>query len=95
VSAGSQLRGPIAHPINSRPPMGHVASGVWGPSSVMRHHHRPEDEKRMIVVLPGEQYEDWLNAPADMNTDSLNPNGARRSDRRRPRRWPPSGAVAS
>jgi putative SOS response-associated peptidase YedK len=31
----------------------------------MRNFHRPEDEKRMIVVLREEDYEAWLDAPVD------------------------------
>ena len=30
----------------------------------MRNYHRPEDEKRMIVILPKGLYRDWLAAPA-------------------------------
>lgn len=30
---------------------------------LMRNFHRPEDEKRMVVVLPEDRYEDWLSAP--------------------------------
>ena len=29
----------------------------------MNNYHRPEDEKRMIVILPDYEYEGWLNAP--------------------------------
>ena len=29
---------------------------------LMRNFHRPDDEKRMVVVLPQERYEDWLTA---------------------------------
>ena len=31
----------------------------------MRNYHKPDDEKRMICVLPDEEYEAWLAAPAD------------------------------
>ena len=31
---------------------------------LMRAFHKPGDEKRMVVVLPREQYADWLQAPA-------------------------------
>jgi putative SOS response-associated peptidase YedK len=29
---------------------------------LMRHFHKPTDEKRMVVILPVERYEDWLRA---------------------------------
>jgi len=33
---------------------------------MMRNYHRPEDEKRMVVILPQGAYEDWLTAsPSD------------------------------
>ncbi|MBI6907063.1 SOS response-associated peptidase [Pseudomonas palleroniana] len=31
----------------------------------MRNYHKPEDEKRMLVILPRGLYGDWLNAGAD------------------------------
>jgi putative SOS response-associated peptidase YedK len=30
----------------------------------MRNYHKPEDEKRMVVILPRGLYSDWLDAPA-------------------------------
>lgn len=39
----------------------------------MRDYHRPGDEKRMVVVLREEQYDDWLNAPAESSMDFLQP----------------------
>lgn len=30
---------------------------------LMRNFHRPDDEKRMVVVLPEDRYGDWLSAP--------------------------------
>lgn len=30
----------------------------------MRNYHKPEDEKRMVVILPKGLYGDWLKAPA-------------------------------
>ncbi|HHK5646316.1 SOS response-associated peptidase [Serratia nevei] len=30
---------------------------------LMRNFHRPDDEKRMVVVLPEERYGDWLTLP--------------------------------
>lgn len=32
---------------------------------LMRLFHKPTDEKRMVVVLPSERYQDWLEAPVD------------------------------
>lgn len=32
--------------------------------SLMRHYHKPSDEKRMVVILPRRLYRDWLAAPA-------------------------------
>ena len=31
---------------------------------LMQNFHKPADEKRMVVILQEEAYEDWLNAPA-------------------------------
>jgi len=31
--------------------------------ALMRNFHKPGDEKRMAVILPTEEYDDWLNAP--------------------------------
>jgi putative SOS response-associated peptidase YedK len=31
--------------------------------ALMHNFHRPEDEKRMVVILDETQYSDWLNAP--------------------------------
>ncbi len=30
----------------------------------MRDYHKPQDEKRMVVILPRGLYGDWLKAPA-------------------------------
>lgn len=38
---------------------------------VMKHFHKPEDEKRMVVILDETDYEEWLNAPADEMRDFL------------------------
>jgi putative SOS response-associated peptidase YedK len=38
---------------------------------LMRHFHRPHDEKRMIVVVPPERYDDWLQAQAPDRADFL------------------------
>jgi putative SOS response-associated peptidase YedK len=37
----------------------------------MRGFHRPEDEKRMIVVLREEDYDAWLDAPAERSMDFM------------------------
>mgnify|MGYP001545941378 FL=1 len=34
-----------------------------GEHPLMKNFHRPGDEKRMVVILPEAQYEDWLDAP--------------------------------
>lgn len=39
----------------------------------MRNYHRPGDEKRMVVALRVDQYEDWLVAPADSSMAFLKP----------------------
>jgi putative SOS response-associated peptidase YedK len=31
---------------------------------LMRNMHKPDDEKRMVVILPDDQYDAWLHAPA-------------------------------
>lgn len=35
--------------------------------ALMRHYHKPADEKRMVVILPEASYTDWLAAPASQN----------------------------
>ncbi|MGP5465287.1 SOS response-associated peptidase [Pseudomonas helleri] len=37
----------------------------------MRNYHRPEDEKRMVVILPRGLYHDWLQAPMDASADFM------------------------
>ena len=39
----------------------------------MNQFHRPEDEKRMLVILPERDYDDWLQAPASATRDFLLP----------------------
>ena len=39
---------------------------------VMKHFHRPEDEKRSIVVLKDTEYQPWLNANHDEARSLLN-----------------------
>jgi putative SOS response-associated peptidase YedK len=31
----------------------------------MRNYHKPQDEKRMVVILQDDEYDAWLSAPAD------------------------------
>jgi putative SOS response-associated peptidase YedK len=38
---------------------------------LMRLFHKPTDEKRMVVVLPPERYQDWLQAPAEHSMDFM------------------------
>ena len=38
----------------------------------MKHFHRPEDEKRSIVVLKDFEYQSWLNANTDDARGLLN-----------------------
>lgn len=38
---------------------------------LMRHLHKPGDEKRMVVVLPESRYDDWLRADAAGSRDFL------------------------
>jgi len=33
--------------------------------SLMNQFHKPQDEKRMVVILPEDQYHDWLYAPVE------------------------------
>lgn len=37
----------------------------------MRNYHKPDDEKRMVVILPKGLYRDWLAAPAHESFDFL------------------------
>jgi hypothetical protein len=39
----------------------------------MRNFHKPQDEKRMIVILPPATYGDWLTARAHDRAAFLNP----------------------
>lgn len=38
---------------------------------VMRHFHKPEDEKRMVVMLDAADYDAWLNAPIEETREFL------------------------
>ena len=40
---------------------------------LMKHFHKPGDEKRMVVVLPPERYADWLQASLQDSMDFLRP----------------------
>jgi putative SOS response-associated peptidase YedK len=37
----------------------------------MRNYHRPDDEKRMVVILPAGLYSDWLDAPPSASMEFL------------------------
>lgn len=37
----------------------------------MRQYHKPEDEKRMVVILDESDYDPWLAAPATQSSDFL------------------------
>ena len=41
--------------------------------ALMRQFHKPEDEKRMIVILPAERYDDWLRAKPEQSLGFLQP----------------------
>ena len=38
---------------------------------VMNQFHRPEDEKRMVVILPEDQYDAWLEANPGESMDFM------------------------
>lgn len=40
---------------------------------VMRQFHKPDDEKRMVVILTESAYDDWLQAPVAASRDFLRP----------------------
>lgn len=40
---------------------------------LMRQFHKPADEKRMVVILPEDRYDDWLRADARGSVDFLRP----------------------
>jgi putative SOS response-associated peptidase YedK len=40
---------------------------------LMRHMHRPNEEKRMVVILPDAAQQDWLDAPAPRSMAFLQP----------------------
>ena len=41
--------------------------------SLMRMFHKPTDEKRMVVILPTNRYQDWLQAPAEHIMEFIRP----------------------
>jgi putative SOS response-associated peptidase YedK len=43
---------------------------------VMNQFHKPTDEKRMVVILPEERYQDWLEASAEQSMGFMVPYGA-------------------
>lgn len=49
--------------------------------ALMRKFHKPGDEKRMVVILPTEEYDDWLTAPPARTSEFL-------------RQYPADGLVA-
>lgn len=40
---------------------------------LMKHFHKPGDEKRTVVVLPEGAYEDWLTAPVERTLEFMQP----------------------
>ncbi len=40
---------------------------------LMRNFHRPEDEKRMVVILPPDYFDDWLSAKPEQSARFLIP----------------------
>ncbi|MEO7954833.1 MAG: hypothetical protein ABIR35_12200 [Polaromonas sp.] len=38
---------------------------------LMRSYHKPGGEKRMVVVLPEVQYDDWLDADPDQSMNFM------------------------
>ena len=40
---------------------------------LMRLFHQPTDEKRMVVILPPQHYQDWLESPVDQSMEFMRP----------------------
>jgi len=40
--------------------------------TLMQNFHKPSDEKRMVVILPVAQYDEWLDAPVDKAMGFMN-----------------------
>ena len=38
---------------------------------MMKQFHKPTDEKRMVVILPEGQYDEWLSATPETSSDFL------------------------
>jgi len=38
---------------------------------LLRNFHKPGDEKRMVVILPEEAYEDWLSVPVERSMEFM------------------------
>jgi putative SOS response-associated peptidase YedK len=43
----------------------------------MRNFHKPQDEKRSVVILPPERYDDWLQANSQDSGEFLRPCSAK------------------
>ena len=41
--------------------------------ALMRQFHKPTDEKRMVVILPPDRYQDWLQAPVEHSMKFIRP----------------------
>jgi putative SOS response-associated peptidase YedK len=39
--------------------------------ALMQQFHKPADEKRMVVVLPPDRYQDWLEAKPEQSMEFL------------------------
>jgi putative SOS response-associated peptidase YedK len=39
--------------------------------ALLRQFHKPQDEKRMVVILPEDRYHDWLHAPLAIAAEFL------------------------
>jgi putative SOS response-associated peptidase YedK len=42
-----------------------------GDHALCKHFHKPGDEKRMVVILREDQYDEWLDAPASRSMDFM------------------------
>jgi putative SOS response-associated peptidase YedK len=40
---------------------------------LMRLFHKPADEKRMVVILPSDRYQDWLEVPVERSMEFMRP----------------------
>jgi len=38
---------------------------------LMKQFHKPTDEKRMVVILPEDRYDEWLNAAPETSSNFL------------------------